>query len=93
MDLFLNMLVRKKVDLESYTPPQELLQILPAKSTIRGDCGPQIGSKNPKFVLVCLEAVVIIVGANYIITIRNLNIIKVFFIAGNASAVGFDACS
>uniref|UniRef100_A0A7N0V125 Prokaryotic-type class I peptide chain release factors domain-containing protein n=1 Tax=Kalanchoe fedtschenkoi TaxID=63787 RepID=A0A7N0V125_KALFE len=44
--------VRKRVDLESYSPPQELLQILPAKSTIRGaDCGPQIGPKNPKFAL------------------------------------------
>lgn len=43
--------VRKKVDLESYTPPQELLQILPAKSTIKGDKSPQIGPKNPKFVL------------------------------------------
>ncbi|CAM8982655.1 unnamed protein product [Rhodiola kirilowii] len=44
--------VRKNVDLESYVPPRELLQILPAKSTIRvEDCGPQIGPKNPKFVL------------------------------------------
>ncbi|KAK2986645.1 hypothetical protein RJ640_011723, partial [Escallonia rubra] len=44
--------VRNNVDLETYTPPQELLQILPAKSTIRGsDCGSQIGPKNPKFAL------------------------------------------
>lgn len=44
--------VRNTIDLDTYTPPQELLQILPAKSTIRGsDCGSQIGPKNPKFVL------------------------------------------
>ncbi|KAF7813345.1 peptide chain release factor 1 [Senna tora] len=44
--------VRNTVDLEAYSPPQELLQILPAKSSIRGsDCGPQIGPKNPKFLL------------------------------------------
>ncbi|XP_062110000.1 uncharacterized protein LOC133821856 [Humulus lupulus] len=44
--------VRNTVDLEAYSPPRELLQILPAKSTIRGsDCGSQIGPKNPKFVL------------------------------------------
>ncbi|XP_009604125.1 uncharacterized protein LOC107763068 [Nicotiana tabacum] len=44
--------VRNNIDLDTYTPPQELLQILPAKSTIRGsDCGPQIGPKNPKFAL------------------------------------------
>ncbi|KAJ6422295.1 hypothetical protein OIU84_027282 [Salix udensis] len=44
--------VRNSVDIDSYTPPMELLQILPLKSTIRGsDCGPQIGPKNPKFIL------------------------------------------
>ncbi|XP_052176989.1 uncharacterized protein LOC127791192 isoform X2 [Diospyros lotus] len=44
--------VRNTVDLDAYSPPQELRQILPAKSTIRGsDCGPQIGPNNPKFVL------------------------------------------
>ncbi|XP_057972934.1 uncharacterized protein LOC131161297 isoform X2 [Malania oleifera] len=43
--------VRNTVDLDSYSPPVELLQILPAKSTIRGsDCGSQIGPNNPKFV-------------------------------------------
>lgn len=43
--------VRNVVDLDSYLPPEELLQILPAKSLIRGsDCGPQIGPNNPKFV-------------------------------------------
>ncbi|KAH0992340.1 hypothetical protein GBA52_003823 [Prunus armeniaca] len=46
--------VRNTVDLDAYSPPQELLQILPPKSTIRGsDCGPQIGPNNPKFILVC----------------------------------------
>ncbi|GMP68343.1 hypothetical protein CsSME_00027987 [Camellia sinensis var. sinensis] len=44
--------VRNAVDLDAYSPPQELLQILPAKSTIRGSsCGPQIGPNNPKFAL------------------------------------------
>ncbi|KAH0776241.1 hypothetical protein KY290_007652 [Solanum tuberosum] len=44
--------VRNNIDLDTYTPPQELLQILPAKSTIRGsNCGPQIGPNNPKFAL------------------------------------------
>ncbi|XP_072966116.1 uncharacterized protein [Typha angustifolia] len=44
--------VRKAIDLEGYAPPHELLQILPAKSTIRGsDVGPQIGPNNPKFSL------------------------------------------
>ncbi|XP_071689957.1 uncharacterized protein [Rutidosis leptorrhynchoides] len=44
--------VRNAIDLETYTPPLELLQILPAKSTIRGsECGPQIGPNNPKFAL------------------------------------------
>ncbi|GAV79098.1 RF-1 domain-containing protein [Cephalotus follicularis] len=44
--------VRNSVDLESYSPPKELLQILPPKSTLRGsDCGPQIGPNNSKFVL------------------------------------------
>ncbi|KAJ4824802.1 hypothetical protein Tsubulata_042984 [Turnera subulata] len=44
--------VRNNVDIESYSPPIELRQILPPKSTVRGsDCGPQIGPKNPKFVL------------------------------------------
>ncbi|KAL5173869.1 Peptide chain release factor 1 [Glycine soja] len=42
--------VRKTVDLEAYSPPRELLQILPPKSSIRGsDCGSQIGPNNPKF--------------------------------------------
>ncbi|XP_048335602.2 uncharacterized protein LOC107424283 isoform X2 [Ziziphus jujuba] len=44
--------VRNTVDLDAYSPPRELLQILPAKSTIRGsDVGPQIGPKNRKFIL------------------------------------------
>lgn len=44
--------VRKAIDLNDYTPPTELLQILPAKSAIRGsDVGPQIGPNNPKFAL------------------------------------------
>ncbi|KAJ3708247.1 hypothetical protein LUZ61_011952 [Rhynchospora tenuis] len=43
--------VRNQIDLEAYSPPIELLQILPLKSTIRGsDVGNQIGPKNPKFV-------------------------------------------
>lgn len=44
--------VRDAIDLDGYTPPLELLQILPAKSTIRGsDVGSQIGPNNPKFAL------------------------------------------
>ncbi|KAI4351915.1 hypothetical protein L6164_006216 [Bauhinia variegata] len=44
--------VRNTVDLGAYSPPRELLQILPPKSSIRGsDIGPQIGPNNPKFVL------------------------------------------
>lgn len=44
--------VRNTIDLETYTPPPELLQVLPPKSTIRGsNSGPQIGPNNPKFVL------------------------------------------
>ncbi|PSS08294.1 Peptide chain release factor 2 like [Actinidia chinensis var. chinensis] len=44
--------VRNTVDVDAYSPPQELRQILPEKSTIRGsDCGPQIGPNNPKFAL------------------------------------------
>ncbi|XP_019418134.1 PREDICTED: uncharacterized protein LOC109352307 isoform X2 [Lupinus angustifolius] len=44
--------VRKTVDLDAYSPPRELLQILPPKSTVRGsEIGSQIGPKNPKFAL------------------------------------------
>ncbi|XP_062207723.1 uncharacterized protein LOC133909346 [Phragmites australis] len=42
--------VRRPINLEDYTPPVELLQILPLKSTIRGkDVGSQIGPNNSKF--------------------------------------------
>ncbi|KQK10953.1 uncharacterized protein LOC100830192 [Brachypodium distachyon] len=42
--------VRRPINLEDYTPPVELLQILPLKSTIRAkDVGNQIGPNNPKF--------------------------------------------
>ncbi|KAK6277059.1 hypothetical protein POUND7_017382 [Theobroma cacao] len=44
--------VRNPVHLHTYSPPPELLEILPPKSTIRGsDSRPQIGPNNPKFVL------------------------------------------
>ncbi|GAB2272586.1 hypothetical protein Dimus_007408 [Dionaea muscipula] len=44
--------VRNAVDIDDYSPPQELLVILPEKSTIREKgCGPQIKPKNPKFVM------------------------------------------
>ncbi|KAF6139648.1 hypothetical protein GIB67_033652 [Kingdonia uniflora] len=43
---------RNTVDLDEYTPPPELLQILPRKSTVRGsDTGSQIGPNNSKFAL------------------------------------------
>jgi hypothetical protein len=42
--------VRRPINLDSYTPPVELLQILPLKSTIRSkDVGSQIGPNNMKF--------------------------------------------
>ncbi|XWS24648.1 hypothetical protein CRYUN_Cryun27aG0000400 [Craigia yunnanensis] len=44
--------VRNPVPLHTYSPPPELLQILPPSSTLRAsDSGPQIGPNNPKFVL------------------------------------------
>ncbi|KAH9782307.1 RF PROK I domain-containing protein [Citrus sinensis] len=40
------------VNLDAYSPPPQLLQILPPKSTIRSsEVGPQIGPNNPKFAL------------------------------------------
>ncbi|CAL9197347.1 unnamed protein product [Musa hybrid cultivar] len=39
---------RTVIDLDGYTPPSELLQMLPAKSTIRGK---DVGPNNPKFAL------------------------------------------
>lgn len=46
--------VRNSIDLDDYTPPQELIQILPANSSIKGpNSGPKIGPNNPKFILVC----------------------------------------
>lgn len=43
--------VRNTVDIDTYSPPPELLTILPLKSTLRSS-GPQIGPNNPKFLLV-----------------------------------------
>ena len=43
--------VRNTVDIHTYSPPPELLTILPLKSTLRSS-GPQIGPNNPKFLLV-----------------------------------------
>ncbi|KAJ6829618.1 uncharacterized protein M6B38_357125 [Iris pallida] len=44
--------VRKEIELDEYTPPLELLHILPVKSTARGpNIGSQIGPNNPKFAL------------------------------------------
>lgn len=43
--------VRRPVDLNAYSPPLELLRILPAKSTVKGpECGSQIKANNSKFV-------------------------------------------
>ena len=45
--------VRNTVDIHTYSPPPELLTILPLKSTLRSSSsGPQIGPNNPKFLLV-----------------------------------------
>lgn len=61
-------LVRNNIDLDTYTPPQELLQILPAKSSIRGsNCGPQIGPNNPKFALVCFSFFFCVLSINYVL--------------------------
>ncbi|XP_019155698.1 PREDICTED: uncharacterized protein LOC109152451 isoform X1 [Ipomoea nil] len=44
--------VRNSIDLDDYTPPQELIQILPANSSIKGpNSGPKIGPNNPKFIM------------------------------------------
>ncbi|KDO36529.1 hypothetical protein CISIN_1g029341mg [Citrus sinensis] len=44
--------VRSSVNLDAYSPPPKLLQILPPKSTIRSsEVGAQIGPNNPKFAL------------------------------------------
>eukprot|EP00252_Welwitschia_mirabilis_P026574 TRINITY_DN8768_c0_g1_i1.p1 TRINITY_DN8768_c0_g1~~TRINITY_DN8768_c0_g1_i1.p1 ORF type:complete len:224 (-),score=29.78 TRINITY_DN8768_c0_g1_i1:367-1038(-) len=44
--------VRNSVELNEYKPPPELIQILPANASIRGDTISQkIGPNNPKFVL------------------------------------------
>ncbi|KZV52418.1 hypothetical protein F511_34563 [Dorcoceras hygrometricum] len=44
--------VRNSVELDTYVPPSELIQILPANSSLRrSDNVPQIGPNNPKFVL------------------------------------------
>lgn len=53
-------LVRNTVNLDAYSPPQELLQILPKQSMIRGsDCGPRIGPNNPKFDMVSAVSLLI----------------------------------
>ncbi|CAA3022336.1 peptide chain release factor 1 [Olea europaea subsp. europaea] len=50
--MLLALKVRNTVDLDAYLPPPELVQILPAKSTVRGLYqGHQIGPNNPKFVM------------------------------------------
>ncbi|CAH9051090.1 unnamed protein product [Cuscuta europaea] len=44
--------VRNHIDLDAYVPPEELLQILPAKSSIKGPhFGPKIGPNNANFIL------------------------------------------
>ncbi|XP_057834316.1 uncharacterized protein LOC131044855 isoform X2 [Cryptomeria japonica] len=44
--------VRNPIDLETYKPPPELIQILPAKATVRGpDSNQRIGPNNAKFFL------------------------------------------
>lgn len=88
------LVVRNSLDIDSYTPRLELLQILPLKSTIRGsDCGPQIGPKNPKFILVIklfflLKVTCISIhfeGLENSLQVLLLNI-------GNASVAGSNLC-
>ncbi|MBA0853889.1 hypothetical protein Goshw_023407 [Gossypium schwendimanii] len=56
--------VRNPVSLESYSPPPELLQILPRNSTLRrSDSGPQIGPNNPKFILALLDLIFAVDGS------------------------------
>lgn len=44
--------VRNMIDLDTYKPPPELIQILPSKAAIRdSDSGQRIGPNNAKFVL------------------------------------------
>ncbi|KDO38847.1 hypothetical protein CISIN_1g036979mg, partial [Citrus sinensis] len=57
---FLALKVRSSVNLGAYSPPLQLLQILPPKSTIRSsEVGPQIGPNNPKFALVLLYSLLL----------------------------------
>ncbi|KAL9437464.1 hypothetical protein AB3S75_023348 [Citrus x aurantiifolia] len=52
--------VRSSVNLDEYSPPPQLLQILPPKSTISSsEVDPQIGPNNPKFALVLLYSLLL----------------------------------
>jgi hypothetical protein len=71
------MLVRNQVDLDAYSPPTELLQILPLKSIIRGsDVGPQIGPKNPKFIPVIFFLLFVLF---YIFALQHLGLGQIWF--------------
>ena len=93
-------IVRNSVDLDTYSPPRELLQILPAKSTIRtSDCGPQIGPNNPKFALVIWSCLFysqsfksFFLGIQLWI-VRILVHVYLLLCTGNGSVVGFNFCS
>lgn len=93
-------IVRNSVDLETYSPPQELLQILPAKSTIRtSDCGPQIGPNNPKFALVISSSLFYSQSFKSFFLEIQLRIVRILvhayllFCTGNGGFVGSNFCS
>jgi len=78
--------VRNTVDIHTYSPPPDLLAILPLKSTLRSS-GPQIGPNNPKFLLVrsiiyfCLLPIL-----KQITKQSSLSLLQ----TGNASSPGFN---
>lgn len=80
--------VRNPVDLDDYSPPPELLQILPLKSTVRSpECGPQIGPNNSKFLPVSLSVYISV--CLLFDFIKNLKAIaEITYFSGYASFIG-----
>jgi len=90
--------VRRPINLEDYTPPVELLKILPPKSTVRGkDIGPQIGPNNSKFSPVISQrlmhyACVLLSLVLAIYIFKHLPLYFVYHWAGNASFIRSAVC-